>query len=816
MKSILLRSTALVIGLTGLSATAAFAQDAEPAVERTLRQGEIVITARKQEETLLEAPVAVSAFSQDDIEKLQLQSVDDIARFTPGLSFSKAFGRSTERPVIRGQSNVLAGVQFGVESGTAYFLDGVYYPSSISNLDPNEIERVEVIKGPQSALYGRNTYAGAINFITRGGADEFEGSVKASVGSHDEYDLSATFAGPLGGGAEGRITVRRYEYGGEYTNQVTGQTVGQESTFSVGGVLDWEFTPNFTTRTRLMYTFDRDGVIPLFLQSATENNCAPGYRSINYWRFSGSTNNNQYYCGVIAPGQVNLNSGADADGVPNLLPGVPATGSTFFGTPYSLRDGTAFDGIKREQILGSFVAEADLGGTGNTISLLVGVRHEDESFGSDSDHSGVNFFFTPSFVPTAAEGFFANTNRDTYDDYSVELKFTSRPDRKVRYMGGVYIYEQTNDQFDIAFLDTTRTRTDNNIYTGQIKVSNQAIFGLIEADLTDRITVTAEGRYAEEEKSDTSSTLGPQTFDKFAPRFTASYDLANGGTIYGIYAVGVKPGGLNGALGQSVGLPTYAQEESKNIEIGFKTPIGENWSLTAAGYFIEATDVQLTTAVASATGAVNSVVTNQGAGEITGLELDLRGALTDQLNIGVTYAWTVPEFTEGCDVDEWTLTSGGGNYSPIPGASTQFFGQTGSCDIAGNRFPLASEHQASAFFDYTQPIGWGDAEFFMSGDVSYESSKFVQVHNRAETGDATIVGARVGVRKDSWRLTLWGRNLTEEDSITAATRWLQTPYISTGFSLNTAPATASRSAPRAFFGSLRRGQSIGIELKYDF
>jgi outer membrane receptor protein involved in Fe transport len=156
----------------------AYAQEDTTTGGGELRQDKITITARKKEEGLLEAPIAVSAFDAASIEQLQLQSVDDVARFTPGLSFSKAFGRSTERPVIRGQSNVLAGVQFGVESGTAYFVDGVYYAGSIQNLDPNDLQQVEVIKGPQSALYGRNTYAGAINFTTKGGTEEFEAGGK--------------------------------------------------------------------------------------------------------------------------------------------------------------------------------------------------------------------------------------------------------------------------------------------------------------------------------------------------------------------------------------------------------------------------------------------------------------------------------------------------------------------------------------------------------------------------------------------------------------------------------------------------------------
>lgn len=217
-----MRKTILLAGAAALALTVqaspGYAQESGEDAE--LKQDVIVVSARKKDEGLLETPVAVSAFSESAIENLQLESVDDIARFTPGLSFSKAFGRSSERPVIRGQANVLAGVQFGVESGTAYFIDGVYYSGSIQNLDPNDLQRVEVIKGPQSALYGRNTYAGAINFVTRGGTETFEATGKMRFGNHGTRELAASISGPIAEGLTGRLSFRDYEYGGEHRNAV--------------------------------------------------------------------------------------------------------------------------------------------------------------------------------------------------------------------------------------------------------------------------------------------------------------------------------------------------------------------------------------------------------------------------------------------------------------------------------------------------------------------------------------------------------------------------------------------------------------------
>ncbi|MFN6935096.1 MAG: TonB-dependent receptor plug domain-containing protein, partial [Tsuneonella sp.] len=145
---------ATLLAATALGSQAAFAQVVPPPDEAVADEGgirEIIVTARKTEESLSDAPIAVSVVTAEDIAEQGLNSIDDFARQATGISFSQAFGRSSDRPVIRGQSNVLANVQFGVETGAAYFVDGIYYQGDIQGFDPLSIERVEVIKGPQSA-----------------------------------------------------------------------------------------------------------------------------------------------------------------------------------------------------------------------------------------------------------------------------------------------------------------------------------------------------------------------------------------------------------------------------------------------------------------------------------------------------------------------------------------------------------------------------------------------------------------------------------------------------------------------------------------
>ena len=478
-----------LLGTTALAAFAMSLPAATPAVSQDLAFEDIVVTARKTEENLLDAPVAVSAFTERSFEELGLNDVDDIARFTPGLSFSKAFGRTTERPVIRGQGNILAGVQFGVESGTAYFVDGVYYSGDVQSIDLNEIQRVEVIKGPQSALYGRNTYAGAINYITKGAPDELEVNLKGILANKNEQDISARIAGPISDKVGFSLNGRYYNFGGDWRNAADNNNrIGQEKTTSVSGMLDFKPSDTFDARIRLNYTRDKDGIRPFALQKSNANNCFPGYRS-NKYRAGADDNNFQYYCGTLK-----------AD--------VPANPTQNIGdTPYL--------GVDRKQFAGTLQANWDISESGWIASLQGGFRDQDLLTGSDSDHQdGLSPafelppgppFFIPVFPPNA-NGLFNTAERQKTKDWSAELRIASPTDNSVRGIVGAFYYDQTKKANNINYFFNAGT-TDGSIdsYTGPLasnsKTRNYAFFGLLAADITDQLTATGEIRYANEKKS---------------------------------------------------------------------------------------------------------------------------------------------------------------------------------------------------------------------------------------------------------------------------------------------------------------------------
>src|SRR5690606_35072979 len=153
---------------------------------------EIIVTARRREETILDVPIAVSAFSSEAIEDRLVQDITDLADFTPGLQIQDAFGRSGDRPVIRGASNILF-----AEGKVGIFIDGAPYFGDFSSLDLANVDRVEVIRGPQSAVFGRGTLAGAINVVLRRPGDELEGRLSLTYGNYERRELSASISTPI-------------------------------------------------------------------------------------------------------------------------------------------------------------------------------------------------------------------------------------------------------------------------------------------------------------------------------------------------------------------------------------------------------------------------------------------------------------------------------------------------------------------------------------------------------------------------------------------------------------------------------------------
>jgi outer membrane receptor protein involved in Fe transport len=840
----------MLLAATVFTPSLAMAQDAPAEDDGAIK--DIVVTARKTAETLSDAPVAVSVVTSEKINELGLTSIDDFAKQSTGISFSQAFGRSTDRPVIRGQSNVLAGVQAGVETGAAYFVDGVYYQGDIQGFDPQSIERVEVIKGPQSALYGRNTYAGAINYITKDPSKDLTVSARARLAEYGEHEIAGSVSGQIIDDIIGfRMGGRYFNYDGQYTNQLTGKKVGQERTKSAYWLLQVEPSSDIKWRTRVNWQHDEDGPLAIFLQGAADNNCKPGFRSARFRAGSPfvplapavltSTNTNQYFCGTIQPQPNNVRLNTD----PLLI-----------NPTFGVRDGTAFDGIENKQVLVTSILDWDLGGSGWVVHASGGWRKNYNYFGTDSDHSdGFAYFAGTAASTLGTEPAFANTNRDVQKDVSAELRISSPEDQPIRAMVGGFYYKQNFQTTDITFVSGKGGLALGTDLSQYATVENKAIFGMVEWDITDALSVTAELRHAKESKTliDRASaasifcageagraavfgfagTCRPAgSFSGTDPRITVNYTTPGGTLIYAVFATGRKPGGFNGTAGLTAEAQypgsqfvNYLPEKSKGGELGVKfDALDRRLRVNITGFYNELTDYQLTTAIPNpaGTGAVTSIVSNAGKAQTKGLELEVTAAPADNLLINLGLSYVDAKFTEGCDADEFILNSGG--LRPNFDTRNPTAAGRALCNISGRKLPLGSPLIVNGSVSWSKEIGSNGMEFFANSNFSYEDAKYVQVDNLAKTGDAFLLNARLGIKTERYSIAVFGRNLTNEDSIPLATRWFDLRYGAGTTGLPPAasvtfdgrPAQIETGTPRGFFAPLRKGRTFGVEASVNF
>lgn len=768
---------------------------------------EIVVTARKREESLQDIPLAISAFSARDIEQLGITDPADLARFTPGFSFDNGFGRTFDRPAVRGVTTILNGIAGA--NAAASFIDGVYVGGVVSATDFDNIERVEVIKGPQSSLYGRATYGGAINYITKRPTDEYEGQVKLTVGEHDTTNLSVSHSGPL---LQDRlyyfVSYGHSEYGGEYRNVRTGQLEGDQESDSANLKLLWTPTDSIDVALRLGYQEIDDGHFVLGLQGRDQNNLAfrgdPGTGV--------SPRAREYFQGEVSDFQeVNLFT--------------------------DVFDSLGGAGTRRTRVSGSLKIDWELE-SGYTLQSITGYIEDDETNAQDVSYGGYDPFFSfglpffPGFLQNLVGSFNRFTKEDRLD-ISQEFAIASPSDRAFRWNAGVYYYEGESEDTanlkvfypgNLLGIPTGTTASNGNL--GLDEIENLAVFGGVQWDVNDRWTLTAEARLAQDEITvsnfgqftGTLLTPGPfnDTFNSFTPRVTATYRLNDNANLYANIAQGTKPGTFNNNVPTVTGLPGDPPDESlrvvdeekiTQVEGGYKYSNGRT-SFNFAAYFSRITDAQFTQTFETPTGGSASLLQNVGETDVLGFEVDVRSAVTDNWLLAATFAYTDSEITDYINVDQADLLGSNGTAADR--------NRLGS--VAGNQTPRIPRRQASLISRYTAPVT-NSLDWFFNLDVTYESSKFAQVHNLAETGDRTYTGLRVGFEGESWDVALWGRNIFDDTTPIDILRYIDrsqgtlTPCAAVD---PTAVCAGVSTSPRGFAVTLPRGRQFGVSANIRF
>jgi len=575
---------------------------------------EVIVTARKVAESVQDAPVSVSVVNSAQLNNLQLENLQDIAKITPGLTFDNEFSRSSNRPVIRGQANILG------NSGVSYFIDGVYIEGSIADYDIEDIEQIEVVKGPQSALYGRNTYSGAISIKTKNPSDEVSYRFKGTAAEHGQTEANATIKGPLSDTLSGGLTVRYYSYDGEHNNLFDGRTLGDEQSQSASALLVWQPNEAFEVRSRIYHAMTEDGQSPLFHVSADENNCF--FDNGNLYGGAG-----RYFCGTIDPRR------ADVDLDSQIIDGDARQDArntqASLNVSYDLNDAWTLRSISGyNERVATLISDADYQ---NTEFQTANFTPGGFPFSGFEDGPPFNFGYVGSVVD------FTFANREDDEDFSQELRLEFQGDRS-RALFGAYYFTQNDDVRDIRDLPSGASGVALGNFLTELSAQqticgfnpvcesivpffgpgigvprdrnnqereNTALFGSFSYDFTDRVSGTIEARYADEEIERTlfeqdlggspDISVANASFDSFNPRATIDWQVNDNSLLYAVYAEGNKPGGFNSALAVQEGLPTFDEEEVTSFELGSKNVFADgNLVLNGSVFLNEIDGYQLT------------------------------------------------------------------------------------------------------------------------------------------------------------------------------------------------------------------------------
>ena len=730
---------------------------------------EIVVTARKQEERLQDVPIAVAAFSNEQLEERGARDMFDVSHFTPGFSFEKVnrYGvqGGVSRPVIRGMSNILG------EGNASVFVDGILYSDSILSFPFDIVDRVEVIKGPQAALFGRATFSGAINLVTKKGSNEPEHTVSARLAEYGDTEVNLLSRGAV---VPDKLFYmvhgRYYSMDGMYRNTLDRDRIGGEQSTNFNASLEWRPTEGIAAILSGGYTRDRDDLAAITLQDRFANNCY-----LNVAR--------QYYCGEVQEAREATLDRAGLQGT---------------------------DGLHRDSTRLSLQLTFDLP-AGLTLVSNSGLFNTEMEYGYDSTYQGATAFGittvpnAPGYTraptdPVRTGGVLRNEVTDR-DEWSTELRLQSDPAGRFRYMLGAYYYESRRSLEERHFLPTAPT-----VFSGESRIDNQAIFGSLGFDITDRWEATAELRYAEDTIGNYNAIARPtaplieNTFDSVSPRVTTTFKLTQDNMVYANIAKGNKPGVINADPRFPPDI-RYADEESSwNYEVGTKNRfLGGRLMANLALYYIDWKDQQLTASYTFPTGGTQSYIRNAGKTEIKGAELELEAAVTDQFTAGFTWSLTDAKFKELFDAE-----------------AGQLFGNT---SLVGKMPAGVPEQQASAYGRVRFPVGT-DKSGFVRGDISYTDRKFDQIFDLAHTGEQVLLNMSAGVENDHWAVTFFVNNLTDDRTPSSVTRYVDQLNLNVPQHVNANPAQnnvpGTTTLERAFFYPLANKRQFGITAKWKF
>ena len=774
---------------------------------------EIVVTARRVGERLQDVPLSIRALGAAELESKGIANLSQLSLYTPGLSYSPDFGRIAERPVIRG----ISALRPEAPQPVSVFVNGVFVRDGALGLLLDDAARVEVIKGPQSALYGRSTYAGAINYITQRPGNELEGKVSATVGGNGERSLFAAVTLPVVDWFSARIRAKSYDYDGQYTNSQTGNKIGNERTRSAGGEFLFKLSPSFDILATFDQSKDRDGIFPATvrtvpIQAAGVVTSQNGSTNVaNLSTCNGRTIN---IVGNNAQGLPDANIAATAAARAN---GWPCGAANFTGTTLrrneadlaSYTDPTTginygkIDGLDRKVTRSSATGTYTFSG-GSTLTVQLAETKQDINVGADQSYNGTRF--APGFGAPASS--WLSYDRDVLKYSSQEVRFASSQDSPLTWLAGFFVYKEDTSGIStgvIAQNAALQTIAAPMRPKSNSSIRSQAPFARVQYAFTDALKISLEGRQNEEKVSVGGTPLGvatatvgtcvagqvcfvngSKTFKDFSPRLTADYRISRDMMIYGQYAKGSKSGGFNTTPGLTADVFAFNGEKVSSIEVGMKNEFMNRKLRVNFAIFqndidgLQLSNLSVVTNPFTGASTTTTIVNNVGKARTKGFEADVTYRATNWLTLSGNYAQTDAKAIEGTEITNGTVF--GGNRS-----------------VAGASLPRSPKQSAAFSAAVDTPLGAGGLSVFGRVDVVHQSRRYAEIQNLIWADPFTHVNANIGIRNQDWRVTLFVKNLTNDDTSLNGFRYLD-------------PATFRRTA----VDFLPRLRQVGVTLTYNF
>lgn len=674
---------------------------------------EIVVTARRRSESALESPIAVTVFNAQMIQDAGIERVEDVIQLTPNVTLATSQGIGTSFLSIRGLTQVRNG-----EAPAAIVVDGVLQFSAIQfRRELFDIDSIEVVKGPQGAIYGRNATGGAIIVNTRRPTNDSYSYVQVGAGNGDEYSAQASISGAL-------VPDRWF-------GQLSGNYVDRDG--YLDNITRGEKADRFEDRTiRGRLIFEPGDTFSADLRAAVSTHKG---RGIGF----------QYQGVDIAP-----------DGITAIGFGTD-TGPLDANNVLPVRDNNVDFG-ERDMLDLSLKLDFDLG-FGSLISVSSFTDMEDWS---DSDQ----FPYTNARSPAALFGT-DGTQTGFFDLRAVtqELRLQSDTNERISWEIGAYYLNW--DRFvslttgvdtgqGIIRIERAPTIDPRNPTTSFLADDNDntswAVFGSVDFSLNDHWDLMLALRYDEEERVQNVSPLqfpagqpgarNEASFDKLQPKVTVRYQPTENHNWYLTWGEGFRSGQFNqngiAAVAAAAGLngvsDTAGQEESESVELGYKGRFfDDRLRLNAAVFSTDVEGQQFFSFI----GAVSAqILTNLDEVSLSGGEIDVVYRATDMLDLYLAYGFTDSE------IDAYTVDP----------------------TAVGNDAPYIAEDTLNLGFQFEVPVS-SNLNFFLRGDYERRGEQFWDPNNSTARDALNFVNARLGVRaSDSrWELIASGRNLTDKE-----------------------------------------------------